>query len=31
MTKDFKMPMIKDLMSIHYNGIDKEFGHFCDI
>lgn len=31
MTKDFKMPIIKDLMTVHYNGIDKKFAYFCDI
>ena len=30
MTKYLKMPII-NLMSVHYNGIDNEFGYFCDI
>ena len=31
MTKDLKMPMVKDLMRVHYNGIDKENRYFCNI
>lgn len=29
MTKELKMSVVKDLTTVPYNGIDKEFGCFC--
>jgi len=30
-TKDLKMPIVKDQMRVHCNGNNKKFGYFCDI